>query len=88
MKPTMKISEVLQWLIFVTVIVACVGCTQIIYTDPNGVTVKYNDWFKDIDFDELKIKELLEIRRYTGESPDVEVYTAGGIVKISDGNSN
>ena len=63
-----------------------VSCAQIIYTDPNGATVQVNTLLKDIDFDELKIKELVEMKRYTGDSKNVDVYTTGVIVKTSDSN--
>jgi len=62
------------------------GCSQIIYTDPNGVTIQVNTLLKDVKFDELKIKELVEMKRYTGESKNVKAITPYGVVETSDSN--
>ncbi len=91
MKPVMKIPELAQWLIFIVVIIAiiilgCVGCGQVILRDPNGTEiVKINTFLKDIKFDEVAYQDWL-IKRYSGESKNVEIYTPSGVVKASDSN--
>ncbi len=92
MKPTMKISEAAQWLIFIAVIIAIillgVGCGQVILRDPNGTEiVKINTFLKDIKFDEVAYQDWL-IKRYSGKSKNVEAYTPSGVFKTVDSNSN
>ena len=62
----------------------CSGCSQIIYTDPNGVTVQVNTLLKDIEFDKLLIKELVEMERYTGKSKNIKAITPYGVVESED----
>ena len=59
------------------------GCTQVIVDLPDGTYVKANSFFKDIDIDKIKYKDL-GIDRYKGDSKNMDALTPYGTIKTSD----
>ena len=77
---------ILSGLIFwIGLIVCFTGCAQIIYTDPNGVTVQVNTLLEDVEFDKLKYHELL-MQKYQGDSKNIDIKTPYGTLGTTDSN--
>ena len=76
----MKSLILIALLFFIVFLVA--GCSQVEITKTKDLThLKINTLFKDIDFDLLKYKDLVELKRYESRSKDVKTLTPYGVLE-------
>jgi hypothetical protein len=66
-------------LILPIVLVLLAGCTQVVVDTPN-IQVKVNTFLKDIDFENLNIPGIVDLTKYTDETPEMTAITPVGAI--------
>lgn len=71
--------------LLISMVLMLAGCTQVI-VESDEIKIKVNTFMKDIDFDEINVPSIFNLKMYRGESKDVTVITPGGAISTKGGN--